>query len=661
MFSDATRVIEEILKHLPCNVFWKATDGKYEWCNNRAAWILGLKSADDIKGKKNSEILPIHLASIADETDRITLETKQEYCAEEKGIDMTGNPAIYFATKAPIFNKNGELEGLLGVALDITELKNTQEALTIAKEKAEAANQAKTEFLENMRHDIRTPLTGIIGCAQLIKSQAGDAEKVAEYAEDLIQSSDALLEFLNKILDACKIATGEIPHLKKKFDLHNILQSIVGLNKSFAAKKNLGLSLEYDKKLPTHLIGDPVRLQRVVLELISNALTFTQKGQIEVVAKLKTKKRQRVVLELKVRDTGIGIPEEKREEIFVRFKRLTPSYQGIYKGLGLGLALVKQFIDDLNGEIYIATQVQQGSCFTCLIPLQVPLTGDNKNVENISIINLGFEIAKSVQNPIQSVRDDIQCKKILLVEDDKIAAKVAQIILSELNCVIDVACDAKTALKRLQEQSYQLIFMDIGLPDSNGIALTRCIRLQHLTIPIIGLTAHIDTENRQHCLNAGMSTVILKPLKKATAVELLNAFIPNEVAIDNPLQISKLEAEIVSGPAFDFAVLNGLLKDEKLIQECLNLMISMLNEDLAKLPHLNTEIDWEMIRSIAHKWKGSASYCGAYRLEQACQLMETYLQIGCLEEADRFYRTMIQEMEAVQKDLVRLQYLPAVS
>jgi len=269
---------------------------------------------------------------------------------------------------------------------------------------------------------------------------------------------------------------------------------------------------------------------------VTNALRFTQQGSIDVEVKLKKRKTQQDVIEIKVRDTGMGISKDKQEAIFTRFTRLTPAHQGIYKGLGLGLSIVKQLVDDLGGEIYVDSQLKQGTTFTCLLPFQEPLVMDAVGVEDLPVPNeIKFyknssdmlATAKRVANQKISINQ----RKILLVEDDKLAAKIAESILNELNCVIDIAPNAKTALRLVQEKDYQLILMDIGLPDMDGIALTHRIRLQQWqrtdTTPIIGLTAHIDVENRQRCLDAGMNTVMLKPFRKEMAVELLKTFVPD--------------------------------------------------------------------------------------------------------------------------------------
>lgn len=653
--------LKNIIDDLPGDIYWKRCVGDklvYAGMNRTGTDSLhkmGFKwKINDILGKTDDSLFDKETADTFIKNDWEVIHEGVARTKEEMAILPAGKKIIQLSTKRPLLDKKGHIIGIAGVSVDITELKETQSALQIALEKAKAASHAKTEFLENMRHDIRTPLSGMVGCARIIQSQPNDPETVAEYAEDLVQSSEALLNFLNRILEGIKVATGEMPLLKKKFDFKKNIQDIIDLNKSLAAKKNLALTLEVDEEIPPYLIGDPVRLQRIILELVTNALRFTQQGNINVEVKLKKREMQQDVIELKVRDTGIGIPKDKQDEIFTRFTRLTPAHQGIYKGLGLGLSIVKQLVDDLGGEIYVESQLKQGTTFTCLIPFQEPLVMDNVGVEDIPVPNerISYKDTSDILTFAKRSHQNINIdqRKILLVEDDKLAAKIAENILTELNCVIDVARDAKTALRLIQEQNYQLILMDIGLPDMDGIALTHRIRLQQWqrtdTTPIIGLTAHIDVENRQHCLDAGMNTVILKPLKKEAASELLKTFIPD--ASLNQV-FSPAEIRPITGAVLDINAMKSLLKNEELIKDCLHLMVIGLKKDLIELPRLHQSANWQAIREIAHRRQGGASYCGAQRLEQACKQIDDYLrENGPNGQTNTLYRQLIQEMETAK-------------
>jgi signal transduction histidine kinase/CheY-like chemotaxis protein len=648
------KYLQQVLMLIPGNVYWKDKEGYYLGCNAQQLHVARIKSLDEIIGKTDKDLYSKEIAQRIMKIDREIIEKRQEKTLEEIGVDSKGAETVYLTKKSPLYDEFGQVVGLVGIGVDITDKKKAEQAIILAKEAAEAASHAKTEFLENMRHDIRTPLSGIVGCARIIQSEPNDPEQVSEYAADLIQSSEALLNFLNKVLEGIKVASGEMPLLKKKFDFKKNIQDIIDLNKSLTSKKNLALTLEVDAEIPIYLIGDPVRLQRIILELVTNALRFTQQGNINIQVRLKKHEAQQVVVEIKVSDTGIGIAADKQSEIFSRFTRLTPAHQGIYTGLGLGLSIVKQFVDDLGGEVYVQSQLKQGTIFTCLIPFQVPLVMNNVGVEDIpfptesEIFKNTLESMPKIALSHQGLNADQ--RRILLVEDDKLSAKIAASILTELNCVIDIAPDAKSALRLVQEKDYQLILMDIGLPDMDGIALTHRIRLQQWqrtdTTPIIGLTAHIDDENRQLCLDAGMNTVILKPLKKETTLELLKTFVP-DTSVNQVF--SSTEIRPISGAVLDIDSMKAILKNEELIKDCIHLMVIALKKDLVELPQLHQSANWQAIREIAHKLQGGASYIGAKRLEQACKQIDDYIrENGPIGQTNGLYRQLIQEIESAQ-------------
>jgi len=293
----------------------------------------------------------------------------------------SGEKVVQLSRKKPLLDKNGNIIGVIGNTVDITYLKEMENELRNQKDKAEAANKAKTEFLENMRHDIRTPLGGIVGFLDLLKDEK-NGEKIREHTHILAEAGHELLRFLNAILESVNVGSGEIPFLKKKFNLKTIFENVVKLQQPKANEKKLKLNINFDKNIPQYLISDPIRIYRILLELVVNALKFTDHGYINVNAKLAKKNERDIVLKIEVEDTGSGIPIENQQEIFLRFKRLTPSYEGIYKGTGLGLSLVKQFIDDLGGEIYHEKNSENiGAKFVCIIPAKESLLDDSSGAD----------------------------------------------------------------------------------------------------------------------------------------------------------------------------------------------------------------------------------------------------------------------------------------
>ena len=653
----------KIISYMPNNVYWLDRNCITQGCNNNILKLLDLKKIDEFVGINYDQMAKLAgwtegQAQSFEKDDREVMNTGVgKLNVEEPPLyNKEGEPVYYVSSRVPIFDdKCKEVIGVIGISVDITERKKYEQRLKEEKQRSEAANQAKTKFLANMRHDIRTPLSGIVGCAQIIQSQANNAKKVSEFAEDLIQSSDALLEFLNKILESIKVASGEIPLLKKKFDLHQALKLVIQLNQAKAAEKGLLLSLDYDKAIPAYVIGDPIRVQRIILELVTNALKFTQIGEVKLTVKLMKQESHQLVVKIVVSDTGIGIPIDKQQDLYTRFKRFVPSYEGIYSGVGLGLSIIKQFLDDLQAEIYLESQPKQGSSFTCLIPFQEPLLLDSLGVEKNELSSLEALTTAQLINPATNefVADKLSAStssRILVVEDQAIPAKIAQNILSKLHCQVDIAIDGEAALQQINQQNYDLIFMDIGLPGNDGCEVTRRIRLKQWrrnpAVPIIGLTAHIEAENKRRCLAAGMEAVFTKPLTPGKAEEILDAFIPN-------YQQTLSQYSVISEPENimekDLAVLDvdkaiQLTGSKEFVKEAFTLMINGLVKDLDILQQLSKKNDWQAIRDIAHKWKGGASYCGAFRLERACQTLITYLQSGYVENVKVFYDDMVREM-----------------
>lgn len=282
---------------------------------------------------------------------------------------------------------------------------------------------------------------------------------------------------MDEVLEAIRVSSGEIPLLKKKFDLHLMLNQVVNLHKAKASEKNLQLNFIYDNHLPQYVIGDKIRLHRIILELISNALNFTHEGHVTLTAELAKNEEQRLIIRLEVTDSGIGIDKDKQQDIYLQFKRLTPSYQGLYKGAGLGLYIVKQFIDELNAEIYVNSTKDEGTKFTCIIPLKAPLLNDNSGVQDDEASLEEKRLLPSLTNRASSSPSTDRPNKVLVVEDNPIAQKVALTLLSSMNCQVDVADSGQVALKQIKSNRYDLIFMDIGLGGgADGYEVTQQIR-----------------------------------------------------------------------------------------------------------------------------------------------------------------------------------------
>ena len=591
------RLLEEIIAIMPGHVYWKDRNCVLQGCNDLQAQDSGLSSRKMIVGKTAYDLLlqdqseeeKQQQAAITNSFDEEVMKCDRTMTFEEHVVLEDKSIATFLSKKTPLHDEYGNVAGLVGISFDITDRKKSEEYLKIAKEQAEAANRSKIEFLENMRHDIRTPLTGIIGFAQLIQKEASNP-LVKEYADNLVMATTALLDFQNEILDAIKVSQGEIPVLQQKFSLKTICQRVIDLVRPKAILKKLPLYFHLDATLPEFFYGDSKRLFRILLELMTNALKFTATGHIHLKLNCAEKNVDLIMLRCEVIDTGIGIPNNKKEDIFIRFHRLSPSSDGVYEGTGLGLSTVKQFVTDLEGKITIDSAINQGTTFVCFIPLRIATNTAEDNCE-------AEEIAIRFEN-----------LRVLLVEDHTMTATVTKLMLLELECEVDIASDAKSALLNTDKNKYDLILMDLGLPDCNGFALTRKIRNQLNKInhyaKIIALTAHKEEDSEKLCLNCGMDAIFQKPLLKSTAINLLNFYFDDNT-MEKPIIDLNLGAKRVN-------------QDEAAAKAMLNLLLRHMDEDQKNMQQAFQKKDWVRLGDLVHKLLGGLAYCGAPRLESAC-------------------------------------------
>ncbi|MBN1684437.1 MAG: PAS domain-containing protein [Gammaproteobacteria bacterium] len=365
--------LKNIIKVLPGNIYWKDRKGHFMGCNKNVLEMHGFVDESQIIGKSYSELLEKkYLASIKN-IDQEIMESDQPQILEEAGFDKDGNEAVYLSHKVPLHNSEGRVIGLLGVSLDITQRKKAEQALKIAKEEAEAANKAKTQFIANMEHDLRTPSAGIYGLLDQMAKSEKDPERKNIFTL-LSQAAEKLLNIYDSILQFTRIETGDLPILEKKFSPRELVNDIIALEKPAAIEKKLEFSLTIDDDIPDIIMGDPIRLNRILVNLLSNAIKFTQKGFVKVKVQLAEKIKPRgVLLKFIVEDSGIGIPQDQQSRIYEKFVRLDPSNRGIYRGTGLGLTIVKQFVNDLGGEIDLVSRVSKGSTFSIVLPFKLSI------------------------------------------------------------------------------------------------------------------------------------------------------------------------------------------------------------------------------------------------------------------------------------------------
>ena len=362
--------LNNILACIPEHLYWMDRNGVLLGCNDKQAQSFGVASREEVIGKDIAEIgarlgWSAEMVNAIRQNDLKIMETKQPRIAEESGI-FHGEYKTYISYKNPLLDEKDEVMGIFGITVDITERKKMEQELLKAKEKAELASQAKSEFLMNMSHDIRTPLNGILGFAQLLEAEEADPIK-KENLGYILQSTRRLIKLLNEILDTSYIEEG-MPLEFVEFNSRDLFNDLAELMQSELRRKNLELVLEYDEDVPIKLIGDKKRLDKILINLLSNAIKFTEAGTITISVSILEDTNTAVNLKIAVKDMGIGIPQDKFEVIYDKFTRLTSSYRGVYPGSGLGLYIVKRFVNDLNGELMVESELGKGSTFVCIIP-----------------------------------------------------------------------------------------------------------------------------------------------------------------------------------------------------------------------------------------------------------------------------------------------------
>lgn len=370
--TQAEVTLENIIAIMPGHVYWKDLKGAYLGCNDHQAQSLGLSSRKDILGKTDYDLSPKDKADAFRKIDKTVIATKEPHTIEEIIVLPNGNEATVLSQKVPLVDNHKDIVGVLGVSFDITQQKMAELALIKAKEAAEASNQLKTEFIHNMEHDIRTPFVGIWGIINLLAKKEEDPGK-KELLEQVSLCAKELLDYCNSILDFSKIDAREIPVLSKKFELSKLVQSITAMEAPAAELGKLDFNVKYDDTIPVVIMGDEHRLKRVLINLLSNAIKFTEKGYVKLQIKTVKHTARSIIIQFVVSDSGIGIPKEKQDIIYEKFTRIIPSNKGMYQGSGLGLRIVKQFVEEMEGDIEVHSEEEKGTTFICTLPFKLPL------------------------------------------------------------------------------------------------------------------------------------------------------------------------------------------------------------------------------------------------------------------------------------------------
>lgn len=521
---NAKTYLENIVACTPGYIYWKDKYGTYMGANTSWMELTNLKSINEVIGKTDQELFGIDEARTLRENDMKVMQTGETLTSEEKVLLPNGETRIYIAAKMPLRNSEDKIVGVVGNSLDITEMKKIENELNESKIKAEVANQAKSNFLATMSHELRTPLNGILGMVQIMLSTFESSDERHENLSTIESSGKNLLSLVNDILDFSKLEADKIELTKEPFSLSKLLHEINLSMQNLVTGRPVGLITRSDNNIPKITIGDKRRIRQIIVNLVSNAIKFTLNGTVEINLSLKSSISDQANIEIQIKDTGIGIPDNKIDHIFDRFTQIESHYNRRFEGTGLGLAITKKLVEKMNGKITVESEMNEGSSFNVLLPL-----GISKDThESLLQIN---------EKPLHQTR--FFNARILVVEDNPLNQKVVFSMLSTAGNTVDLADSGQQALALFNANDYDLIFMDLSLPDMDGLKVTQKIieRRNYKNIPpIIALTAHVLEDDRKNCFNAGMNDVLTKPILKDELYHCLNTWL-NDTSLQNSANV----------------------------------------------------------------------------------------------------------------------------
>ena len=530
----------------------------------------------------------------------LTLRHKQG-----KLTDVLFNGSVYK-------DDGGNVLGVVIVARDVTDQKRIENELIEAKvfaekatliaeeakSKAESAVKAKQQFLSNMSHEIRTPMNAIIGFTKVL-SKTDLSAKQKEYLNAIKMSGDALIVLINDILDLAKVNAGKMIFEKTPFKMMSSISSMLHLFETKINEKNLKLVKDYDKKIPNVLVGDPVRLHQIILNLVSNAVKFTSKGKITVSVHLLNEDDEQVTVEFTVSDTGIGIEESKIETIFESFQQASSGTSRLFGGTGLGLAIVKQLVEKQGGTIKVKSKIGEGATFSFILPFQKTKTSSGPG---------------SDQEETELLDTKIRNIKVLVVEDMVLNQLLMKTILDDFGFERDIADNGKIALEKLQNKSYDIILMDLQMPEMDGFETTKYIRnTMHSKIPIIALTADVTTVDLAKCKEVGMDDYIAKPVDERILYSKIVSLVPKPVVkkLNERNKVDNDESDSKKIKYTDLKYLNQRTKSNpKLMMEMISLYLKQTPPLINTMKQSLQDKDWDLLQKTAHKIIPSFSIMG---------------------------------------------------
>lgn len=767
--EESKAIYHSLVESLPLNVFRKDREGRLVFVNGKYCDTLN-RTRTELMGMTDDDLFDEDLAEKYRKDDKWVLQTGLPFHDIEKHPDTDGQLLFVEVLKTPVKDAKGRRIGIQGMFWDVTDRKHAELALQEAKEIAEAASNAKSDFLANVSHEIRTPMNAIIGMSELVLESSGET-KNSEYLQMIHQSGHSLLTLINDILDFSKIEAGKLELDSRWFDLREQLGDTLRTLALRAHEKQLDLVCNIDPRLPSTVLGDADRLRQVVVNLVGNAIKFTSEGFVAFDVQCLERNSESIELKFTVSDTGIGIAGDKLETIFREFEQADTSTTRQYGGTGLGLAIASRLVDLMGGKVSVKSEVGQGSEFQFQLGFAVeshagpPLFAEGlkdipvlvscaklENQESIvamlkswgmqtftlsaaqsenadelnqllkesslagilirviisdaaaelagrivvdsgrerpSVISLvGYVepdrqqtglVNHSMLQPVKyselhdalvgileltdqplSTERNIESKAtgpldILLAEDNIVNQKLAIALLEKQGHQVTVVGTGRAAVAQLREHRFDMVLMDIQMPEMDGIEATKAIRAMETglatRIPIVAMTAHAMNSDRTRCLAAGMDGYLSKPIRATELAEVVEKFGGATTVETSSAQIQVSEPTERQASQIDWAqAMQTVGGDRQLLCELITVFIGERDIMLADVETAIEQGDESGLRRSAHSIKGALSHLGAVKVAETAEQIEN-LDVAEVQQAKQLLKKLTMEIAGLTSEL----------
>jgi PAS domain S-box-containing protein len=602
--------LQSVLDNTTSIIFIKDLQGKYTVANQRFMDLLQVQK-NQVIGFTDYHFTSKDQADYYASLDAKVISDRKPIEVEQI-IEGPEGPVNLLLVKFPLFDQNNNVFGVSGIATDISERTQYQKDLISARQSAENAKLLQEQFLANMSHEIRTPMNGIQGMTNLLLESSLNSVQ-EKYATIIKRSVNNLLVIINDILDFSKIQAGKLSIEEIAFDVRESIDAIKPLFAHRLEKKHLDLELNIDNKVPNFLIGDPYRLNQVLVNLVGNAIKFTETGKITLSVSMNSESEKEGVLHFSVKDTGIGIEEDKLKLVFESFSQAGVDVARKYGGTGLGLTISKQLIELQKGKIWVISKFGEGSEFIFELPYRFASKNEVTGMQRLQEIDFSKLLAG---------------RKILVAEDNSVNQILIDHVLNSVGIYPTIVNNGKEAIEKLKKgESFEVILMDLQMPILDGYKTTDAIRndLRNDT-PIVAMTATAMKGEYEKCLEVGFTDYMSKPFEFVDLYKklckVLNVKIIETISNDSDIKVTESNSKINEIKPYNLSYFEKILKKKDLVDLLKPLCDSLITEIHLIVDAIENS-DWVTVAKIAHKLKSSVGYIKANDLLMMLQKIET--------------------------------------